>query len=71
MPALLLSQAVQLASEKGADKAVSLNPIDLVLKSSGPVFVVFWMLVAMAARTAGTIPGRGSKRLNDSHDFGK
>jgi biopolymer transport protein TolQ len=51
MPALFLSQAVQVATDKGAaaEKAVSLNPIDLVLKSSGPVFVVFWMLVAMAA----------------------
>lgn len=33
----------------GAPPAVDLNPIQLVLHSSGPVFVVFWLLVAMAA----------------------
>ena len=48
MPALLL-QAVQINADKAADKSVSLNPIDLVLKASGPVFVVFWLLVVMAA----------------------
>jgi biopolymer transport protein TolQ len=32
-----------------ADQAINLNPVDLVLKSSGPVFAVFWGLVVMAA----------------------
>ncbi len=40
--------AALLFAEAASDKGGGLNPVDLVLKSSGPVFVVFWMLVAMA-----------------------
>ena len=51
MDALLLSQPTLFAqaAQASPEKTVSLNPIDLVLKSSGPVFVVFWLLVVMAA----------------------
>lgn len=45
--ALLASQAA--APAKGKADTVNLNPVDLVLHSSGPVFVVFWLLVVMAA----------------------
>ena len=37
------------AQQKTSTQVVNLNPVDLVLHSSGPVFVVFWMLVVMSA----------------------
>jgi biopolymer transport protein TolQ len=42
---MLLADASQAPATAGAN----LNPIDLVLHATGPVFVVFWLLVAMAA----------------------
>ncbi len=44
-PLALFAQAAQPAPTQ---QVVNLNPVDLVLHASGPVFVVFWLLVAMA-----------------------
>jgi biopolymer transport protein TolQ len=50
MPAILFADTALFGqAAQAGEKANSLNPIDLVLKSSGPVFVVFWLLVGMAA----------------------
>jgi biopolymer transport protein TolQ len=37
-----------MAIAEEATQKVNLNPVDIVLHSSGPVFVVFWLLVAMS-----------------------
>jgi len=48
-PLFLDAIAVNAASDGGgAATTVNLNPVDMVLHSTGPVFVVFWLLVAMA-----------------------
>jgi biopolymer transport protein TolQ len=46
---ILLADAAQTTAQTASPKSVDLNPVDLVLHATGPVFAVFWMLVAMAA----------------------
>lgn len=45
---LLFAQAAAQETPVPVQQVVNLNPVDLVLHASGPVFVVFWLLVAMA-----------------------
>ena len=48
---LLFAQAapdVAVPVGQPSQQVVNLNPVDLVLHASGPVFFVFWLLVAMA-----------------------
>jgi biopolymer transport protein TolQ len=46
-----VSVAVGSGADAGGPGSVNLNPVDMVLHSTGPVFVVFWLLVVMAAMT--------------------
>ena len=46
---ILVADAAQTTAQTAAPKSVDLNPVDLVLHATGPVFAIFWMLVAMAA----------------------